>query len=650
MGLFDRRRIQHDESGAYLVLFALLVTALLAMVAVVIDLSQLRQDRRGDRSASDAAAAAGATTLASLGGSPNSACKAAWRVAVRNLGLTVASYPTTPCDTSFPSSFVCTTTSSAMTAPNPVPTSANVGPFQLVIKYPVPDTDVLMRSERTGGDQLQAANATYDGGQCARVGVQIRRLRQPFFAKAVGFAPKTTDIHTVARGIREERPGGPPVALLVLEQKGCGSIVVTGTSQVIVEQNLASPGIIISDSDALLSGNYNPNANPPNFGCTSGSPPRVVIDAGGTSNVTAQTNTTTLEPGIIGVYALSLPAPSPARAYDGAPGPPPVNISPQPLPSLERITRKPVDKVYHCAYTSPAPPSPLPTTCTIPGSTASADHINELTNAYRSGVPATDYATGAAASFYTYPSDLHGITPGYVALLTANPGLIPQPWAACNMGPAVPAVVVPQGNWYVDCPAPGGFSLSNQVAFRGGTIVTAGSVSVSGANSAFCVNASIIIPVPTSGSLCASIAPPAIQDALVYVRGSFTKSSGGQSTMQLPQTFVHMDGEPYLGAFTATAGGQITWSGPVGGPFKKLMLWNEHNLDNGLGGGSDVNIDGVVFTPNARFNISGNGSSSQLNAQFIAKRLDVSGGGVLRMKPDASRIIELVSSRSQLIR
>ena len=74
-----RHRIRHlagDESGAVLVLLAVVMAVLLVATALVIDIAAVRTLRINQQSISDAAAAAGALT-AGEGGSPRAVCPTA---------------------------------------------------------------------------------------------------------------------------------------------------------------------------------------------------------------------------------------------------------------------------------------------------------------------------------------------------------------------------------------------------------------------------------------------------------------------------------------------------------------------------------------------------------------------------------------------
>ena len=87
-GLRIVRRPDRDERGAFLVLWALLIVAMLVMVGIVVDLGSYREERRDNRRAADAAAAAGAIDLGSTVVARVAACEKAWTYAWRNLGET----------------------------------------------------------------------------------------------------------------------------------------------------------------------------------------------------------------------------------------------------------------------------------------------------------------------------------------------------------------------------------------------------------------------------------------------------------------------------------------------------------------------------------------------------------------------------------
>jgi hypothetical protein len=213
---------------------------------------------------------------------------------------------------------------------------------------------------------------------------------------------------------------------------------------------------------------------------------------------------------------------------------------------------------------------------------------------------AASYGTGTPPGFTTY-----GGTPAQPCTVTAN--------------------LVLTGNVYVNCPA--GFVVKGTAAFTGGDVVFAGGIDVQG------------------GTLRVNGGSP-LSDRAVFVRnGSITKDA--QGSLELRRTFVYLgNGRASLGA----GSGGVTWIAPFAGDFEDLALWSESALDHDLGGQASLQLDGVFFTPNAHVQFTGQGNFAQLQAQFIADTLDMSGQGELVMQPDPSRVVLIPIVGARLIR
>jgi hypothetical protein len=220
---------------------------------------------------------------------------------------------------------------------------------------------------------------------------------------------------------------------------------------------------------------------------------------------------------------------------------------------------------------------------------------------YKSAVDALApiYGSGTPAGFSSY-----GGTPAQPCTVTAN--------------------LVLTGNVFVNCP--GGFVVKGTAAFTGGNVVFAGGIDVQGG--IFRVN---------SGSTT---------DRVVYVRnGNITKDA--QGSVDLRRVFVYLrNGDISLGA----GSGSVTWIAPFAGDFEDLSLWSESTFDHDLGGQASLQLDGVFFTPNAHVQFTGQGNFAQLQAQFIADTLDLSGQGELVMQPDPSRVVLIPIVGARLIR
>jgi hypothetical protein len=180
------------------------------------------------------------------------------------------------------------------------------------------------------------------------------------------------------------------------------------------------------------------------------------------------------------------------------------------------------------------------------------------------------------------------------------------------------------GNTLVNCPS--GFTVQNvTVTFTGGDVVFAGPVNVQGGT----------LNVNTAGSA----------DHVVFIR-SGGLSTGAPGTLNMPHTFVYIAN----GTINLLATGPVTWSAPVGGNFHGLSLWSESSAQHELKGQATLDLGGVFFTPNAHVQFDGQGSQVQLQAQFVAATLDMSGQGALHMTPDPNSTVRLPTFGSTLIR
>ncbi|HET7489844.1 MAG TPA: hypothetical protein VFJ85_18090 [Acidimicrobiales bacterium] len=575
-------RARRSEDGIYLVMWALLMTGIFAMVAIVIDLAALRNDRRADSSAADFAVTAGALKLdPGFGGSAGAACTAAWEYFLANRpdASPVVSAP--PCTgAGSPFSTVCV----AGAARNVI---GLAGAYTVTIYNPVTDAQLNAEFGR-GAPAYSSTNDGTDG--CKRLGVVIRRNRPYLFGRSVGIGSGTSVARAVAR--TAEGKDGVPSALLLLDQTGCEALHTSGQGAILVDwtQNAAGdkqyPGIIAVDSNGRASGNPIP-------GC--GNNNSHVIEADNNSNNTIQAADVPGPGGAQGSiwsYALS-PNGAAAKAYDPADtaGLNP-RLQPVPIPLNDRITRAPVDHKYNCKVTNG---------CTDPP------------NPYIDNLVASLTGTGAPAGWSTYPNQVLG--------------------ASCSMPVSTPDITVPSGKWWVNCP--GGLSVSNNLTFQGGQVLTEGDVSVGGQGT--------LVINQAGGS------------GLLYMRnnsgtGTSNLIKGAQGKLTMPGVFVYQEqGRIDIGA----GSGGLTWTAPTAGNFKDLALWTEYapsgSTDN-LGGQASLNLQGTLFLPNAQFVFTGQPGFNQTNAQFIAARLEVGGQGVLKMKPDPDRVVKIPLLGVRLIR
>ncbi len=605
-----------QDKGAALLFIAMTMLLLLGVVAIVIDLAGLRFDLRADRLASDLAATAGASALDPFDatGGPRQACETAKAYALLNLGE--AGWDVEPnCNR-------IATTCDATTLPPDPPVAGTIGPYHVEIVYPVLDDDPLM-SERP-------IDAEIDGAPCQRIGVAITRNREYTFARVMGFDQGSTEVRSVAK--YGAGPGlGELVPLVLLEPYDCSALYTSGQGKVTVKHFDDTPGLIVVDSAATACSPSDPFA----------------IDAKGTQKgwiralpVPPQGPAPEI-PGAIFSYALFQPTPSPSHAYDPSDLTDPINpadlsdpsepaktwfrLYPQPIGISSRVTRAPIDYRYNCktSYPDYAGSIAIPD-CTDP---AGSDYIDQLVGMY-GGTPTTP--AGFVHVWTTYTGDANYPT-----------GL------PCDLQGSDPSPVLPAGNWYVDCPGTSGgqgFTIRNSVTFTGGDVVFEGQVrTVSGGT--------LVINDDGDGN------PDNNPNHLMYLRdGDFIKDA--QSTVILTHVMVYLAN----GRVDFNGGdGGLTWTAPdlpsgtapatFQDHFDDLALWSESSERHHIGGQAGNDLEGTFFTPYAEpFELSGQGSQFQTEAQFVTRKLEVSGQAEVRMYPNPDRFTPIPLREIRLIR
>ena len=85
--------------------------------------------------------------------------------------------------------------------------------------------------------------------------------------------------------------------------------------------------------------------------------------------------------------------------------------------------------------------------------------------------------------------------------------------------------------------------------------------------------------------------------------------------------------------------GEMTWIAPTEGPFEDLALWSESEAEVKLSGQATLELEGIVFVPNAEVSFQGNGSIANVEAQFVAKKVSTGGNGSLQIAPVLDRSI-----------
>jgi len=656
-----RRRLAGDDAGAYAVLYAVLVVVLLGMGAIVVDVAQVRQDRRLDRSAADSAAVAAASFLNPLGptgASPYRGCLSAWAYLADALKVSK------PADSDACGAFSAYNSTAAVNTYCPLPTST---PAEIVddtviaggrtvrIAWPIPyhesgtQSDFL-KPEIAPGNVSQTFDAEVDGtpAGCDRMGVAVFENERFGLGSAIGVSGTATQVHSVARFSVEAGPDEGVAALNVLNPTDCNSLITTGNGQVLV-------GAVLDDGLVVGPGTIAVEAAGNNSSCNGGK--KVIDPTTGQGSLVCASAVALTGPGscdgkgIIQSHALD-PTGVPANAYNQAAvtgG----NLKPRPTPQGQTHGWDPVTKIYGCNTTYLSP-------CKLPAA-PEPNYVANLETAYKtSGLP--DVYTGGQAP--------------YTSLYT---GGFTERTDICGQISTV--VFLPPGNWYANC----SITVRNggAVIVQGGNLVLGGDINV---NSGGCFIMNVPVESCTGLTLAnqntnqVTTSVPPLADSIVYLRNGSVDTAG---TLVMPQTFVYSRStaahpvnvqSTELTLWTAPGAGAKNTSGRtmleqacydavkkkvvkecMNSRFARLAYWSDYPIGktpqpNNFAGQGSLNVVGVFFTPRSYFNFTGGGAYAAASAQFWTDQLNVNGGAVLGLIPDAKFAIESPLGRTRLIR
>jgi hypothetical protein len=592
-----------DESGAVLILVAVIMVVLLGAAALVIDIAAVRTLRINQQSISDASAAAGALTAGETG-IPRDVCEVTKSYVEINAdaivalnGIDCSAWSAVSCDPGVEA--IATDTQNGIT---------------VQITYPVTDASPLMSSSAVGAVP-QPASAADGLDPCERVGVEISSTWHTMFGRLAGVESVDATVHTVARSTR---PAGEdvPINLLVLDRTGCQALLAAGNGGILVAPVVnpdldgdpsngltpgLEPGVAAADSDAssgcvgvidLDGSNSIIQADGP-AGCGQqlGSDYPYVGFAAGAGCGQIQT----LAPGTPG---CNLPACS-----IGGGGQTPL---PDPTALPNRLTRAPIDHRFNCKadYTTLNPPSIIWAT-------------DPLTAANEQDIPpCPDPANGAP--------HIHNLI-NLVKQTGTPPGF--QRWTTdhdCVLATSDPPLVL-SGDWHVDC----ALNINSTVIFNGGNVVFDGDVSIQ-ASGTLAVNTTAAIPADPSTY---SAATP---EAWVFLRDGVLKKAG-QGSLYLNNTTLYVSKTSTIGLAGGT--GTVAWIAPNQGDFDDLALWSDSPDRHKFAGQATLTLEGTFFAPLATIEYTGNGSQSQVRAQFISHRLHAGGNGALVVAPEFGRAV-----------
>lgn len=202
------------------------------------------------------------------------------------------------------------------------------------------------------------------------------------------------------------------------------------------------------------------------------------------------------------------------------------------------------------------------------------------------------------------------------------------------------ALVVPAGRWYIDCPA--GISSSGSITFQGGAIVSDGPIRATGLGGVRlnCADSN------TSDSILIGacyLDPPR---PMIFVQRSGDLLQN--SNLEMRETFVYLK----AGTMDLSGNAILTWTAPdlATHPFDDLLVWTESSSGIKITGTTTMQLEGIVFAPNATLALAGTTGVGALGAQLFVDKVDFGGNAVMKLAPSIDRMLEIGRGRPILIR
>jgi hypothetical protein len=657
---------RRDERGAVLVLSALMMVALVLVVAIVIDLGATRSDRRSSQLAVDNAASSAGYVLA------ESDAVAACEAALAYLRATLAAAPFTggDCNTF---AFDSTTPCSAVDQRTDEWVS---GIYTVLLEHPVPASSPLMRGSSTIGSETIPSSAPggADGDKCDRFGVQVATRSSSFFGGIAGQSERHSSSHAVALSMDGTPTQRIVPGFLLLDRTACQAVRTrtgAGSAKPPYPDGTARPDGILVHSNGTQAGTIHADSDGSDCGRATGDK---VIWANEVGGALPTIYLEGLTPSTYGdLYAV---APDGARAGGGIRG----NVG-----GGDVVSRRPVDDIFKtsiASFHSEAYPEVIGAGPPASSNTydCNGDPVGAIDPAFTTAY--IDCAGGDPSFTLTGPTKVvfsNGLSLGNskrVRLQTATTISIRGGLAVNGGGGAnwaafqAPAVrnmyvggrVTVAGNGLLNIGAPAVTTASISLPTCGSTPPTSrlaifsptgdsnAALEISG-RAALCATTVYLagplqIPQTSSGPLVANTSYSYLAD---------TTTSGCSATLPCPLVAGNLAPGAHV-----RLGGEVTWRAPVNttgsplpddmplpanGGITGLALWAEGAPTAYVGKGATLNTAGVFFLPNATAELrSGNASTDPVDAQFIARTIDLF-AGTFSMRPTIANAVPVPSPK-----
>lgn len=658
---------EERDRGAVLVLFALVLVALIAVAAIVVDLGMARETRREAQSDADLSALAAGWYLAgnasaSYAPNPRAACEAALNSVVTNVN-DWPSGASLPCDPSLPAtSASCTATTTPITV-----TSTGSDPYVLTVSWPVPDGEIS-RAE------FSAAQGVDDGVPCERMSVQLQRKDPTFFAGVLGRDGETIRARAVVRVNPQEGAEGVP-ALLMTERTRCGTLQTSGGGNVVAGVHVLASGpqgqpptqFGFVHSDSQGSGGTSPCTSNNNAGghtvygtaLPSGGGPSIRVDG------VPASGDTPAQPGRIALYSLAAGG-RPGADFDPActwiaeddnSGCAGSGLSVDPIGGGV-ISRRPADEKYgsriDSLYETARGRAFLNSgsyAFISGGDCSPPDGASYGGNLYVDCPNGFDVANNRTVTFTGANVAFRGTVSVAGTLLMPNARSVSI--AGCGGGNnecsslSVSGTLIVNGeqtatSCLVDRPIRDADGRFTSLAVFGGAFAIDSNARVK-----LC-QTSVFLMYGSGANVGGAPAAPPPSFARVELSSGAPNCSESRpcpalTAANLPAGFGGR--APLITMGNAQA---VDWIAPnqgAGGPsdaspYEDLALWTEaigttSSTRCSTSGQSASIVAGVFFHPNCDFTFTGQGdNSNEFNAQFFGRTLDVSGQGILRLRPN----------------
>lgn len=640
----------HGDRGTVVVLFALSMVFIFGMVAIVVDLGQLRASRRSNQSVADLAAVAAGYHLSGRGSNPvNPNPRAACEGAINAVQTNVADFA--PALTLSQRASACLgfpTTTFGGCSPSPAPVVITRGSYILTITYPVPDSELRDTRFRSGVGAADGSNP------CERMRIELRRTDRTFFAGIFGVADQRISASTVVRA-NSSLPADGVAALLLLERMGCGVLQTAGgggggEGVVVQAASATNPGVIQTDSAGQVGPEWCDTNQTANGYVIFGT---ALPNGGPSIRVEPALNGSD---GIIAIRAIEVGG---RGGWDF-----PTGIYPAPIGSginsrqvADNRYNRPVVAGGHAQIsTLHSEGRELVTNASPPGYTVLSDgecrRLNTTTNAsFNTATHIFIQCDDFAPTNAVFPAASHVVVAGRISL--GNGDFLSLP--AANRVYVRGCPECSGGNHAIEVKG-GGELRINTVASGDAGNLTCASRPGPGAEPAGTFTDSAVLatfdgPFLSAGQvrLCQTTVYLG-KDGSAYSRQSVEATGTGSPSYpaiaQCTSTRPCPSDDGGDGYIAITGVGNIDWSAPnqvtrpptladfARYPFEDLALWAEATSPSHIKGQGSNRTEGVFFLPNSKVTFLGQATQSQpLNAQFVARRLDISGQGSLFLRP-----------------